>query len=90
MVVEHDPQVMLAADRIIDMGPGAGSAGGTIVFDGTPQSIRASKTETGLYLSGKKSCDGFKHKAFDRKKIRSSRSLRRTATTSKTSQSKFR
>lgn len=53
MVVEHDPQVMLAADRIIDMGPGAGSAGGTIVFDGTPQSIRASKTETGLYLSGK-------------------------------------
>ena len=68
VVVEHDPQVMLAADRIIDMGPGAGSAGGTIVFDGTPQSIRASKTETGLYLSGKKSCDGFKHKAFDRKK----------------------
>ncbi len=36
LVVEHDAQVMLAADRIIDMGPGPGRAGGQVVFNGTP------------------------------------------------------
>ena len=35
VVVEHDPAVMLAADRMIDMGPGPGERGGQIVFDGT-------------------------------------------------------
>ncbi|MCD8339751.1 MAG: excinuclease ABC subunit UvrA [Burkholderiales bacterium] len=52
VVVEHDPQVMLAADRILDMGPGPGSAGGRIVFDGTPEEIKHAKTLTGRYLSG--------------------------------------
>ncbi|WP_425325269.1 hypothetical protein [Pandoraea pulmonicola] len=37
VVVEHDPAVMLAADRVIDMGPGPGERGGQIVFDGTPR-----------------------------------------------------
>ena len=37
VVVEHDPAVMLAADRLIDMGPGPGERGGQIVFDGTPE-----------------------------------------------------
>ena len=36
VVVEHDPQIMLEADRILDMGPGAGERGGEIVFFGTP------------------------------------------------------
>ncbi|MCL9847844.1 excinuclease ABC subunit UvrA (plasmid) [Ralstonia solanacearum P673] len=53
VVVEHDPSVMLAADRLIDMGPGPGERGGTIVFDGTPASIRAADTLTGAYLSGR-------------------------------------
>ncbi len=52
VVVEHDPQVMLAADRIIDMGPGPGTAGGRIVFDGTPEGIKEAKTLTGRYLAG--------------------------------------
>ena len=52
VIVEHDPQVMLKADRIIDMGPGAGDAGGTIDFSGTPQEIFSSQTLTGRYLSG--------------------------------------
>ena len=39
VVVEHDPAVMLAADRLIDMGPGPGERGGQIVFDGTPEAI---------------------------------------------------
>ena len=41
LVVEHDAQVMLAADRIIDMGPGPGRAGGDVVFNGSPASAHA-------------------------------------------------
>ncbi|RQS43925.1 excinuclease ABC subunit UvrA [Burkholderia sp. Bp8986] len=54
VVVEHDPSVMLAADRLIDMGPGPGERGGTIVYDGTPADIRAARTLTGEYLGGRK------------------------------------
>ncbi|MFJ1255290.1 excinuclease ABC subunit UvrA [Cupriavidus sp. CuC1] len=52
VVVEHDPSVMLAADRLIDMGPGPGERGGNIIFDGTPADIRSSGTLTGEYLAG--------------------------------------
>ncbi|AOY96282.1 excinuclease ABC subunit A [Cupriavidus sp. USMAA2-4] len=54
VVVEHDPSVMLAADRLIDMGPGPGERGGTIVFDGTPGQIRSVATLTGDYLGGRR------------------------------------
>ena len=54
VVVEHDPAVMLAADRLIDMGPGPGERGGTIVFDGTPEAIREADTLTGAYLGGRR------------------------------------
>ncbi len=54
VVVEHDPAVMLAADRLIDMGPGPGERGGQIVFDGTPETIRDADTLTGAYLGGRK------------------------------------
>ena len=54
VVVEHDPAVMLAADRLIDMGPGPGEKGGTIVFDGTPDQMRRVATLTGDYLGGRK------------------------------------
>src|SRR5216110_2531805 len=40
LVVEHDPQIMLEADRILDLGPGAGERGGDIVFFGSPREIR--------------------------------------------------
>jgi excinuclease ABC subunit A len=53
VVVEHDPQVMVAADRIIDIGPGPGERGGYIVFDGTPKQLRAADTLTGNYLGGR-------------------------------------
>ena len=43
IVVEHDPQVMLSADRILDLGPGPGAAGGEIVFSGTPRALLRSK-----------------------------------------------
>ncbi len=54
VVVEHDPAVMLAADRLIDMGPGPGERGGQIVFDGTPDAIRSADTLTGAYLGARK------------------------------------
>ena len=55
LVVEHDPQIMLEADRILDLGPGAGERGGEIVFFGTPDGIRADANSlTGQYLGGRK------------------------------------
>ena len=54
VVVEHDPAVMLAADRLIDMGPGPGERGGQIVFDGTPEAIKGADTLTGAYLGARK------------------------------------
>ncbi|WOD20517.1 excinuclease ABC subunit UvrA [Paraburkholderia kirstenboschensis] len=54
VVVEHDPSVMLAADRLIDMGPGPGERGGSIIYDGPPESIRSSGTLTGEYLGGRR------------------------------------
>ena len=54
VVVEHDPAVMLAADRLIDMGPGPGERGGEIVFDGTPEAIKSADTLTGAYLGARK------------------------------------
>ncbi|MBX3635238.1 MAG: excinuclease ABC subunit UvrA [Rubrivivax sp.] len=54
VVVEHDPAVMLAADRLIDMGPGPGERGGRIVYDGTPEDARRADTLTGAYLGARK------------------------------------
>ncbi|MGE4334910.1 MAG: excinuclease ABC subunit UvrA [Pigmentiphaga sp.] len=54
VVVEHDPQVMLAADRVLDIGPGPGERGGHIVFQGPPAALRAAPTLTGDYLSGRR------------------------------------
>lgn len=53
VVVEHDPQVMIAADRILDFGPGPGERGGQIIFDGTVDALRHANTLTGNYLSGR-------------------------------------
>lgn len=55
IVVEHDEDTMLAADHLIDIGPGAGVHGGQIVAQGTPnQVMKNKKSLTGQYLSGKK------------------------------------
>jgi excinuclease ABC subunit A len=58
VVVEHDPAVMLAADRLIDMGPGPGERGGQIVFDGAPNEARHADTLTGAYLGARKHVSG--------------------------------
>ncbi len=55
LVVEHDPQVVENADYILDFGPGAGTQGGQIMAQGTPQEVKASPTSvTGPYLRGDK------------------------------------
>jgi excinuclease ABC subunit A len=56
MVVEHDDETILAADWVIDLGPGAGEHGGRIIAEGTPADILVHpKSLTGAYLSGRKS-----------------------------------
>ncbi|HEV7633047.1 MAG TPA: excinuclease ABC subunit UvrA, partial [Steroidobacteraceae bacterium] len=70
VVVEHDPQIMLEADRILDMGPGAGEHGGEIVFAGTPAAIRTDRNSlTGAYLAGRKRIDAGKRAAHGKAPI---------------------
>jgi excinuclease ABC subunit A len=66
VVVEHDPAVMLAADRMIDIGPGPGEKGGHIVFDGSTHDLKNADTLTGAYLGGRKQVGmGFKRLVTD-------------------------
>ena len=58
VVVEHDPQIMLAADRVLDLGPGPGERGGRIEYFGTPEALKRSGTLTADYLAGRKRADG--------------------------------
>jgi excinuclease UvrABC ATPase subunit len=50
LVVEHKPEVIAIADHVVDLGPGAGTAGGTVCFEGTVAGLRASGTLTGRHL----------------------------------------
>ncbi len=50
LVVEHEPETILVADHVVDLGPGAGSAGGTICYAGSVEGLRASGTLTGRHL----------------------------------------
>ena len=72
LVVEHDEEMMLESDYLIDVGPGAGIAGGNIISKGTPQEvINDPNSITGQYLSGKKSIPF----SENRRKIDFSRSI---------------
>jgi excinuclease ABC A subunit len=53
LVVEHDPEVIRIADRVVDMGPGAGPHGGTVVYEGTVDGLVASGTATGSHLDAR-------------------------------------
>ncbi len=50
LVVEHEPEVIALADHVVDLGPGAGAAGGSVCFEGTIEGLRASDTVTGRHL----------------------------------------
>ena len=55
LVVEHKPEVIAIADHVVDLGPGAGTAGGQVVFEGTVDALRASGTLTGRHLGDRAS-----------------------------------
>ncbi|HJP80217.1 MAG TPA: excinuclease ABC subunit UvrA [Pseudonocardiaceae bacterium] len=55
LVVEHEPETIEIADHVVDLGPGAGAAGGTVCFEGTVAGLRASKTSTGRHLDDRSS-----------------------------------
>src|SRR3989344_4584225 len=57
LIVEHDRETMEAADRIIDMGKGAGEHGGNVIFEGPFSKIKKASTLTGEYLSGRRSVE---------------------------------
>ncbi|MFI6230915.1 ATP-binding cassette domain-containing protein [Micromonospora echinospora] len=50
LVVEHKPETIAIADHVVDLGPGAGTAGGTVCYEGTVEGLRASGTRTGRHL----------------------------------------
>src|SRR5580700_75847 len=51
LVVEHEPETIVIADHVVDLGPGAGTAGGTVCFEGTVEGLRDSDTTTGRHLA---------------------------------------
>ena len=55
LVVEHKPETIAIADHVVDLGPGAGAAGGEVVFEGSVEGLRASGTLTGRHLSDRAS-----------------------------------
>src|SRR5215471_18047349 len=55
LVVEHEPEAIAIADHVVDLGPGAGAAGGTVCFEGTVAGLRASGTLTGRHLDDRAS-----------------------------------
>ena len=57
IVVEHDKDTMMAADYIVDIGPGAGKHGGEVTFEGTPKEVKKGKSLTCDYLNGKKNLE---------------------------------
>lgn len=55
LVVEHKPETIVIADHVVDLGPGAGTAGGTVCYEGTVEGLRGSGTTTGRHLDDRAS-----------------------------------
>jgi excinuclease ABC subunit A len=53
VVVEHDPLAIRAADHVLELGPGSGEKGGSVVFQGSPDELAGADSTTGLYISGR-------------------------------------
>ncbi len=70
LVVEHKPETITIADHVVDLGPGAGSAGGTITFEGSVQDLRSSGTVTGKHFDDRVMLKKTVRKASDRLQIR--------------------
>jgi excinuclease UvrABC ATPase subunit len=73
LVVEHKPEVIAIADHVVDLGPGAGAAGGKVVFEGTVDRLRASGTLTGRHLSDRTALKSSVRKRSGVMKVRGAR-----------------
>jgi excinuclease ABC A subunit len=73
LVVEHKPETIAIADHVVDLGPGAGTAGGEVVFEGTVDRLRASNTLTGRHLNDRASVKPSVRKPSGVMKIRGAR-----------------
>ena len=73
LVVEHKPEVIAIADHVVDLGPGAGAAGGEVVFEGTVEGLRASGTLTGRHLSDRATLKAAVRKPSGVMKVRGAR-----------------
>ncbi len=69
LVVEHDKETILAADHVIDLGPGAGVHGGRVVAEGTPATIMQSATMTADYMNGTRVIDGSRNREGNGRKL---------------------
>ncbi len=74
LVVEHKPETIAIADHIVDLGPGAGSAGGEVVFEGSLEGLRKSDTLTGRHLSDRTRLKSAVRKASGALKVRGAKS----------------
>ena len=81
LVVEHKPEAIDIADHVVDLGPGAGTGGGEVVFEGTVDGLRASGTITGRHLDDRGLAQGDGADA-DRARSRSAAPARTTCRTS--------
>ncbi|GAB3788998.1 ATP-binding cassette domain-containing protein [Nocardioides ungokensis] len=70
LVVEHKPETIAIADHVVDLGPGAGTAGGTICFEGTVEGLRTSDTTTGHHLDDRASLKASVREATGRLEVR--------------------
>jgi excinuclease UvrABC ATPase subunit len=70
LVVEHEPETIAIADHVVDLGPGAGSAGGSVCFEGSVAELRASRTITGRHLEDRAALKKTVRKPTDRLEIR--------------------
>ncbi|MBT2531341.1 excinuclease ABC subunit UvrA [Arthrobacter sp. ISL-48] len=70
LVVEHKPETIAIADHIVDLGPGAGSAGGTVCFEGSVEGLRGSETITGRHLGDRASLKDSVRKATGALEVR--------------------
>jgi excinuclease ABC A subunit len=73
LVVEHKPEVIAIGDHVVDLGPGAGNAGGEVVFEGTVEALRAGDTLTGRHLSDRASLKPSVRKPSGVMKVRGAR-----------------
>ena len=73
LVVEHKPETIAIADHVVDLGPGAGTAGGEVVFEGTVDGLRASGTLTGRHLTDRASLKPSVRKPSGVMKVRGAR-----------------